>query len=253
MIKITLFFILISISSLLLAENVDDKIKSNCGTHPVISYLRDYKGYLMDPQIIKQAEECAKGEIKADVWKWKLADANIQGCLQKKYGHEESYIKVIARQFEDAEKMVGDQISSYNACATNIRNCGRHPCKTGPPSDGMFLPPDGCADYDVSYVEEQLEQAKVDSRATASVHNIVKRAAIEGTFAGWVAECGRDYTNYNLNHENYLIKAKAYAKYKNSQGKECRKVGINTKMDGRWLQGTEAEYCLESGKWKPYR
>jgi len=123
-----LVIVLTLVSPFSYAASVDDRIKLLCGTHPVLSYLRDYKGTLMDPQILTQAEECAKGVVKADVWKWKLADVEVQGCLQKKYGHEQDYIKSIASQFEEAKEMVSQQIQPYNMCAINVRNCGKTNC-----------------------------------------------------------------------------------------------------------------------------
>lgn len=110
------------------SQSVDDRIRNQCGTHPVIAYLQEFKGSLMDPQIVTRAEECARGQAKAEIWKWDLADANIQGCLERNYSYEKSYIDSIAGQFDEAREVVGAQIDPFNECATNVRQCGRTVC-----------------------------------------------------------------------------------------------------------------------------
>lgn len=110
------------------AQSVDETIKQVCGVHPVLYYLKEYKGMLMDPEMLTHIEECAKGVVGADVWKWKLADVNIQGCLIKKYKHQEEYINKIAKQYDEAKENVAGQIEPYNICANNVRKCGKAEC-----------------------------------------------------------------------------------------------------------------------------
>ena len=124
---------LIFIPTLCIGMDVDEKIKKICGTHPLISYMRDFKGILMEPQILTEIEECAKGSGGAKIWKWELGDAKLQGCLTKKYGHQKKYIESIAAAFREARQAVSDQIKPYNSCANNVRTCGQAFCrKTNP-------------------------------------------------------------------------------------------------------------------------
>ena len=108
--------------------NVDEKIKITCGTHPVISYMRDFKGKLMEPQILTDIDECVNILGGANIWKLKLGDTRLQGCLTKKYGHQKEYIKSIAAAFSEARQLVNDQITPYNTCANNVRKCGKSEC-----------------------------------------------------------------------------------------------------------------------------
>lgn len=169
----------------------------------------------------------------------RLVNLGIEGAVRYK---DTSYQGLLQEDLVDA-------LNDSRACKERIWNDFK----------GKIIDPDHhreidnsrwCTEYDLAFVEEQLEQAKADSGASESVHRLVKLAAIQGTFARWVAECGRDYGSYELNTGNLQIKAKSYASYLDSQGKRCRKVALNTKTEGRWLKGTESIFCLEGGEWK---
>jgi len=103
------------------AKGVDEDIKINCGTHPVLTYIKEYKSSLMDSEMLVRAEECASGIADAEIWKWKLADVNVKGCLVRKYGYEKLYIDSIASMLKEAKEMVNDQIASYNTCTIKVR------------------------------------------------------------------------------------------------------------------------------------
>lgn len=107
-----------------LGASLDDLISEKCGTHPVIRYLTDLKGAVLDPQMLTEAEKCASIEGEGKVIKLDFANAKIAGCLTEKYGYNEEFIKELAPLVKDAKENTAGQISTYEECVNNIRRGG---------------------------------------------------------------------------------------------------------------------------------
>ena len=132
-------FIAFALSSSVFAQTLDKKIEEVCGTHPVLIHLEQFKVSLIDPQFLVEAEECAQGDAALDLWKWKLTDTKIKGCLIKKYGYQSKYVDGISKHFEEAKEDVSTQIEPFNSCANNVRKCGQVDCTPPPPPTPEFM------------------------------------------------------------------------------------------------------------------
>lgn len=105
------------------------RIKTECGSNPVISYIREIKQDVIDPQILTHARECANLEATTKVYKWRLADAGIQGCLETEYKYNPEYIKKIAPLVDDAQENTQGIMAGYNQCVNNMYQCGARFCR----------------------------------------------------------------------------------------------------------------------------
>lgn len=111
------------------SASMDEKIAKECGTNPVISYIKDIKESVIDPQILTHAKECAGGDLEGKILKWSIGDANIQGCLEREYKYTPEYIKKIAPLVDDAQKNTEGIMGGYNQCVNNMYKCKRRFCR----------------------------------------------------------------------------------------------------------------------------
>lgn len=111
------------------ADGMNIKIENECGSNPVISYIKDIKESVIDPQILTYAKECAGAGVKGKMLKWSIGDANVQGCLVREYKYTPEYIQKIAPLIDDAQKHTQGIMDGYNQCVNNMYKCGRRFCR----------------------------------------------------------------------------------------------------------------------------
>ena len=123
----------------------------------------------------------------------------------------------------------------------------------GPGPEKEYTPPDPCAKYkplEPAYVQEIVDQAQKDVRGTLPTKELVRESIEVGHFLMWVADCGKVQAVYERDFTRTSYRVTPYTPYQDRDGRECRELAVNRKMDGRW-HGSSAVYCRIGGKWSP--
>lgn len=120
---------MVSVSLPSARADLNEYIRMECGSNPVLSYIKEIKKDVIDPQILAHAKECAGVEANTTVYKWRLADAGIQGCLEREYKYTPEYIQKIAPLIDDAQENTQGIMDGYNQCVNNMYRCGARFCR----------------------------------------------------------------------------------------------------------------------------
>ena len=123
----------------------------------------------------------------------------------------------------------------------------------GPENNSRSDPPDPCAKYvppNSDYVNEIWEQAEKDANTPPWMTKFLKESMYGGYFQFWVAKCGKDGFVYERDFGSYRSRIVPKAVYTDSEGRECRKLQISTKREGRWSSSSDI-FCRVQGEWRP--
>jgi hypothetical protein len=119
------------------ADGLEKMQRRCCGRHPIVRYLEDLDGAILDKNMRTEVERCVIGAVDSAK---SPTSVNLEACLRDRAKHEPAFVKRLSAQVDEASENVSQQVPSFNTCLmitqTTFAECGKCKCEGIAPGTG---------------------------------------------------------------------------------------------------------------------